>query len=386
MQVSNFRNVLAAIVSAGVLSACTSSDSPLSQAGICSDCAVLSTVASDFGSSAVDFVATTQDFEASIDRSAQDLSDVRFTTFGDHFYRIGRGSTSSLAKFSFSDSETPIWEYSVGTSVNPYDVVFVSETKAYVLLWQSNEILEIDPSVTDSSQAASFNVDQIDLSVYDFGLGLTAATGFEKDGLLYVLLEGLDASYVPQTSRLVVIDTSTNTEVDVNGAAAGNAFDLTVKNAGDMDLFGTDLYVAGKGRYGSPAELTGGIEKIDISDATFTSALLVDDDNANVGAQIIELEIASATKGYLTRYNAYQDVDIIQFNATTGVVESTPMTDYTAANIGAIEIDDANQLWIGIGSASIPTLDIISTIDDLQVVQVNTSRNVAAIKFASTTN
>ncbi|WP_156503973.1 hypothetical protein, partial [Oleiphilus sp. HI0066] len=195
------------------LGACSSSDSTDNSVD-CFDCAVISTVSADFTSSAVQFTDTIPAYEISSDYAAQDLSDVRFLTFGDHFYRMGRFGINNLAKFSFDDAENPIWEYSVAKddsdNPNPYTVVFVSETQAYVLPFGTDEIIEINPSVTDSNQQSDFIVDRLDYSKYSFGNGIGASDGFVKDGLLYVLLNGQDSSFVPQTSRILVIDPSTN--------------------------------------------------------------------------------------------------------------------------------------------------------------------------------
>ena len=182
-------------------------------------------------------------------------------------------------------------------------------------------------------------------------------------------------------------------ELDVNGAAtAGKGYALNVKNAGDIEIFNGTIYVSGKGRYASASagrpepELTGGIEKVDISSDTFTSTLLVDDNHANVGAQITGFEIADATTAYLTRYNAWQNNDIIKFNPATGEVDAQPLSGYAGKDVRFIEVDGENQLWIGIGSVTAPHVDILSTVDDSLLGSVSLTRNPAAITFADTTN
>lgn len=373
------------IASAAIwLAACSSSDNP-DYSVDCSDCAVITSVSADYSSSTIDFAETSMMFESQVGFAGQDYSDMRAVSYGDHFYRINRGSLSSIAKYSFDDGVNPIWEFSVGADTNPYDVVFASETKAYVLLWQANEILVIDPSVASNAEEADF-IDEaasIDLTVYDQGLGATAATGIIDGINLYVLLEGLDSTYTPQTSRILKIDTSKDSVTE--------SLDLIVKNAGDMDLYGTDIYVAGKGRYPSfdgsrPVDLTGGIEKVDISGITMSSTLLVDDSDANVGAQIMEVEIADASKGYLTRYNAWGDLDLLVFDTDSGVVTNMPVTDYDSVDIRTIEIDDANQLWVGIADFAAPRIDVLSTSTDLLDGTVTLLNNPAAIRFADTTN
>lgn len=384
----------AIIASALYLSACSDSDDAIgSSTGICSDCAVITSIAADFGSSAIDFAETSYPYEVKTGFAAQDLSDIRATSYGDHFYRIGRYLQDNISKWSFDNTDSSVWEFSVGAFANPYDVVFVSENKAYVLLWSDSKIWIIDPSVTGNSDAASFKTGEIDLSAYNQGTGSNAAAAILDNGYLYVLLEGLDSNYVPQTSHLVKIDTMGDFELDVNGAAtAGKGYALNVKNAGDIEIFNGTIYVSGKGRYASASagrpepELTGGIEKVDISSDTFTSTLLVDDNHANVGAQITGFEIADATTAYLTRYNAWQNNDIIKFNPATGEVDAQPLSGYAGKDVRFIEVDGENQLWIGIGSVTAPHVDILSTVDDSLLGSVSLTRNPAAITFADTTN
>jgi hypothetical protein len=375
------------------LSACGGSNSSDVRKVDCSDCAVITSVAADFGSSAIDFVETSFPYSAQTGFAAQDLSDIRAVTYGDHFYRLGRFQQDNISKWSFDNANAPVWEFSLGEGANPYDVIFVSDTKAYVLLWGAAEIKVIDPSVSSNLDEVGFNSGgSIDLSAYDQGTGSNAAAAILDNGFLYVVLEGLDASFVPQTSYLLKIDTSDDTEKDVNGSTvAGLGYALDVKNAGDIELLNDNIYVAGKGRYASSfanrlVELTGGIEKIDISGDTFTSTLLVDDDNSDVNAQITSVEIASATKGYFVRYNAWQDSDLISFNSSTGEVEAQPLAGYTGKDIKFIEVDDNNQLWIGLGSATDPRINILSTLDESSEGTIALTRNPSAITFADTTN
>lgn len=375
------------------LVACGSGSSSTSATKIeCSDCAVIASVAADFGSSGIDFAETTFPYSVQTGFAEQDLSDIRAVTYGDYFYRLGRYQQDNISKWSFDNANRPAWEFSVGSFSNPYDVVFVSENKAYILLWGAAKILVVDPSVSSNSEEANFKIGEIDLSAYDQGTGSNAASAILDNGYLYVVLEGLDSNYVPQTSHLIKIDTMTDTEEDVNGVVDGKGYALNVKNAGDLEILDDSIYVSGKGRYASVSagrpdpELTGGIEKVDISFDTFASTLLVDDDNVNVGAQITGIEIASATTGYFTRYNAWQDIDIIKFNPSTGEVEAQPLAGYDSKDIRFIEVDHANQLWVGLGSATAPRIEIISTVDGSLLGNIALTRNPASIKFADITN
>jgi hypothetical protein len=384
---------LALLASTFALGACGgSSDSSGPVAARCSDCAVVTSVAADYGSSGIDFVQTNFPFETQTGFAAQDLSDIGAATYGDYFYRLGRFQQDNISKWSFESPDSPLWEFSVGTYANPYDVIFVSDSKAYILLWGDNKILIVNPNVTGNTEEADFSTGEIDLSAYDLGAGSNTAAAILHEGYLYVVLEGFNAAWEPTQSHLIKIDTMSDTEVDVNGAAEGKGYALMVKNAGEIERLDQHIFVSGKGRYKSPSEgrpepeLSGGIEKVDISSDTFSSSLLIDDNHENVAAQITAIEIASANIAYLLRYNDWQNNDIIKFNPQTGEVDDQPLAGYEAQDIRFIEVDAHNQLWIGLGSSTAPRIDIVSTIDDSLIGTAALTRNPAAIAFADTTN
>lgn len=360
----------------------------------CTDCAVItSAVFGAGGSSGIDFVETSAPFDTQLEYAEQDLTDIRVATNGEYFYRIGRFNQDNITKYSFAEPATPVWEFSMGSFANPYDMIFESDTKAYVLRWNEAEIWTVDPSVTSNLDEALFHpgTSDIDLSAYiadpDNDTGANAAAGVIVNDVLYVVLESLDSSYAPETGYLVAIDTTTDTEIDINGAADGKGFALSVLNAGDIDIQGTDIFITGKGRYASfdgsrPVELTGGIEKIDISDLNnVTSTLLVDDND--VGVQLISSAIADANTGYTVAYNAYQDNDLVKFDPSVVDSAGATVTGYEGLDITFLSIGPNGNLWVGIGDATDPRIDVLDPATDTLVESIALTRNPTSIKFAN---
>jgi len=273
-----------------------------------------------------------------------DLNDVAVATYGTSYYRIGRYLQDNITKYSFENPNQPEWQFSVNsegeTGSNPYDILFVSEEKAYVIRYGSDSILVIDPSV-EFNEEESFKIGEIDLSAYNHAAQdvpfMSAAV--LNDGKLYVVMQVMDADWLPSVAKLAIIDTATDEEIPSSDIT------LNVKNPIDLDVQGDYLYVSGIGRYENnwanpptPAEYTGGIEKINLTN--FTSELIVDDgdaDNHPYG-QINGLVLVSDTLGYFRGYASWGSESLFQFNPSTGNVVSTPLAGLSGVDLRVAEL------------------------------------------------
>ena len=119
------------------------------------------------------------------------------------------------------DLSTAVRQFSTGNGSNPQDMAFVSDSKAYVSLYGSNDLLIVDPTAAVGSEI----VGSIDLSGYlDPGDadGLVEAAAMAKVGrYLFVALQQLSNFATVTEGVLAVIDTETDTLVDVDASAAG---------------------------------------------------------------------------------------------------------------------------------------------------------------------
>jgi len=367
--------------------------------------AVISAVSSDFGSSEISISNTvtlddadTVDIDESLESydivngyAAQDLSDITVATYGKNFYRLGRSSQNNITKYSFEDPSDFEWQFSVNsggeTGANPQDILFVSETKAYVLRYGSPSILIINPSV-EFNDEESFQIGEIDLSAYDADGVPNMRAGVINDGKLYVVLQALDSSFVPGLAYLAVIDTTTDEELTV-GSSVLKGLPLNIRNPIDLDLFGNSLYVSGIGRYGDSfaapprdPEFTGGIEKINIK--TFSTQLLVDDGNSTTHpfGQVNGLAVVSETLGYFRGYAAWQSESLYQFNPSTGDVVSEPVTDFAGLDIRSISVSPEKELWVGVGDFVNPEIRVINPEDNSLSQTIYTDKIPSEIVFS----
>ena len=82
------------------------------------------------------------------------LSDIRVATDGTDVYQIGRFGIESITRFSPDDLATPVFQFSTanGGMPNTQEIVFASETKAYVLQ-SSSCLLYTSPSPRDRQKS-----------------------------------------------------------------------------------------------------------------------------------------------------------------------------------------------------------------------------------------
>lgn len=182
-------------------------------------------------------------------------------------YVVNRLYADNIQVLDPSDGFSTLRQFSVGPGTNPKDIAFVSSTRAYVSRYETPWLLEVDPT-------AGAITDSIDLSVFADGDGLPeSATMAVVGDHLYVSIQRIDRDYYWQPvapSWLAVIDTRTNTLVDVDAATPGmQGIELTATNPYTdilVDGDGATLYV---GESGGWTALDGGIEAIDTT--TFTA-------------------------------------------------------------------------------------------------------------------
>jgi len=382
---------------AALLGACSNgSDSPVAPPDAAT-LAVIAGIATDFGSSDIALAAITPPYAITEGYLDSDRSDISVAAFGDHFYRIGRYNQDNLTKVAFANPGVEEWQFSTNDSElssNPYDLLFVSDTKAYVLRFGESTLWIVNPSATDE---ADFKIGEIDLSAYDATDGIpNMAAGLIHEGRLYVALQNLDdlGDFSPRIGYVAVIDTTTDTEVDTSGGTADlKGIELSVRNPGTLALAGDTLYVQGVGRYeniwtspSTPAEYSGGISRIDLS--TFAETLLVDDgdDSAHPYGQISGLAIVSSSVGYFTGYAAYANETLYRFDPSSGAVQDTPVAAAVAADIQALEVAPDGTLWLGIGDFSAPEIRIVDPTDDSVTATLPTSKNPTKIVFATPSN
>ncbi len=362
--------------------------------------AVVATAAADYSAGAHAVISAEAPYTART-QLAPTISDITVTCDGEYFYRIERFKGENVSRFHIAQPDTPIYQYSTKdasgvetASSNPHGLVFISDTKAYLLRYGSPKLWIVNPA---AKTEAEFKLGEIDLSAYSVDGSPNMTAGVTVDGKAYVIVQRLDKTYAPEDAYVVVLDTATDTEIDTKKGKNGlKGILLPVKNPADIEYSKADglIYVQGIGRYGNsrsgrPPEYTGGIVSIDPA-AGFDTKLVLDDGDADthpVGL-ITGMEITSATKGYIIGYKGFTDNAVYSFNPATGALDVDAagkpkvVGSISGVSIGGMAANTAGQLWVSIADATDPGVKILdATTGSVVKERVSTVLNPQTITF-----
>jgi len=330
-------------------------------------------------------------------------SDMTVAAYGEHFYRMERSGANNITKFHVDQPETPIWQYSTEgdeTGSNPHDLIFVNESKAYLLRYGSSTLWIVNPGATSE---ADFKIGEIDLSAYADGDGNPEMhSGTIAGGFLYVTLQRIDFSggwgnYVYHTPWVAVFNTSDDTEVDTGkGDGTRKGIPLPMENPGAIQYLASNntVYVQGVGQYTD--EYTGGIAAINTT--SYEPTLLLDDGDATdhpYGA-ISGMAIVSPTKGYFIGYAAWGDNTLYTFNPSDPDPSGTVVSGLENLSIGGMETgvytDQNDMIWIcasaydsATWSLTDPKIIILNTTTDEIDETINTHLTPLRVVFAGET-
>jgi hypothetical protein len=353
---------------------------------------VTATVAPENSSGAHAVFSTKEPFTG-VTQQSPTHSDITVNCHSEYIYRTERFSGENVSRFHISKPDQAIYQYSTQdksgvetASSNPYGLIFVDSTKAYLLRYGSNKAWIVNPSAATEE---AFKIGELDLSAYSVDGSPNMASGVVSEGKLYIAMQRLDAKFIPQDAYVAVFDTATDTEIDTTPAQEGlKGIMLPVKNPLDIE-FSEDsnlIYVQAVGRY-LPQEFTGGIASIDPNN-DFTTNLLLDDGDAGnhpIG-QISGMEITSASKGFIIGYAGYKDNTLYSFNPATGKIDldttgaPAAVANIKNINIGGLAQDGLKQLWVSIADDANPGLRVLNSKDGSTVKElISTTLNPTTI-------
>ena len=357
---SSTRLGIGVIVSALFLSACSSSDDDSDGitdpvAGDEVAFAFVSGQTPTFDAGQIERFSIGDEIEASGAFPAT-LSDIVVRTDGTNVYQVGRFNIDSITRFQQDNLTTPDYQYSVRQdaeiSPNTFDIVFASETKAYILQYGGTSILIADPSATTE---AEFITGSIDISAYDDDAP-NAANGIIVDGQLFVLMQRLTGFTADKPGYVAVFDVETDTEIATGMGEDGlDGVLLTTVNPSTLQFVEAtnEVLVVGRGNlFAADASagdrFQGGIESIDATD--FTLDLLLDDgtEESNEGF-FNESLVATDTRGYIVTAAGFGDNTLRSYNPLTGVLEDGVVAGLSGVSITALGLGPAGRLWVGLG-------------------------------------
>lgn len=384
------------IMICALLTACSSDDNDKKKIQPQNQAAIINTVASDYSDSDLEIVDIENklfsgELEATAAGLGNGLSDYSVTARGQYFYRIGRYGIDTITKYSIENPTTAIYTYSTKDDAsdptsNPYKLVFASDTKAYLIRYNSSKVWIVNPS---AATEVEFKTGEIDLSAYDDGDGSPEASdGVIVDSKLFITMQR-QASWtvIDGNAWVAVIDTTTDSEITVDSSAALKGIQLQTNNPENIIYHpAAGLFVQSIGSYGSwPAyipEYIGGIERINTTD--YSTDILVDDGDATTHPYglISSLVIVSSNKGYFTGYNAWGDSGLHEFNPATGTVQAGFVASLDHDDIRSIDAGPSSSLWVGIADNSNPHVLVIDTTDNTVMDEISITMNPAQVVFA----
>jgi hypothetical protein len=353
--------------------------------------AVVATQAADYSSGAHSVLGYSSPRPA-VNDLLPTISDLGISSYGQYFYRLERFGANNVTKFSIDDPSTPIWQFSTeGTesNSNPYNIVFVSDTKAYLIRYGSPKVWIINPS---AQTEAEFKTGELDLSSYDDGDGSPeAASGFVGGGKFYLALQRLDMNNWGATTNpayIAVFDTTTDAEIETSQGDPGlKGIKLDVRNPGGptgrIKYYDGYLYIPGADdMFGGSAN--GGIQRVNVT------TYVPDHNIIQAGQHITNVEVVSSTKGYFIQYDPifvapWGKTYLMSFNPQTGVVNSGNVAnigDNDDRNINYMTKDDDAFLWLSDASLTNPGIYIVdTTTDTVQEGPISTNLNPIQITF-----
>jgi len=354
--------------------------------------AVVATQAPDWGSGSQSIVNYSAPRTATNDLFSTSYSTPFISSYGKYFYRIEGYGSNNVTKFSIDDPSTPIWQFStegLETNSNPYQMVFVNDTKAYLIRYGSPKVWIVNPSATKESE---FRKGELDLSAYSNCDGSPEAnSGIIANNKLFIAMQRLCSWAVSDSAYIAVFDVNTNTEINTGQGGTRKGIELGIRNpTGKVKYYDGYIYIPGEDGYSyGSSDSYAGIQKIDASTYIANPSIIAPN------KYITNVEVISSTKGYFTQYNiqgydsswglSYGDTALKSFNPQTGDIDPGNVAGIDNAadrNLQDIVADASGLLWIADASLTNPGIYIIDpTTDTIQEGPISTDLNPLEITF-----
>lgn len=253
-------------------------------------------------------------------------------------------------------------EFSTGSGTNPQDLVWVDNTRAFVTLYNSNELKIFDMSLGLATRSISLSHLVEKSSSGSSGIdGLVEPHRmYQKDNSLFVQLQRLDRNDVsgfpaPNTNSLLIeINLQTETIVREIPTPVPNP----ISRIQEISIFGEPhLLMCLAGRLGFISQLDGGIFAFRLSDRSFINQPIYSETIA--GGDILDFVVYSETEGYAFILDKSFNKFIQKFNPQTGekILELAYFPS-TAGTIAGLAISKSGKLYIADANFQNPGITI----------------------------
>lgn len=290
-------------------------------------------------------------------------SDAAVHTYLDKVYVINRLGQDNVIVLHKDDLKTPLIQYSVGNGTNPHDMVFVSESKAYVSRYGSARLLVVNPTTGDS-------LGHVNLSAFADGDGIPEMSQMTLyNNRLFVACQRLDQNngFAPTDQSLIaVVDVATDVLVDVDANTAGvQGIVMASTNPAGAARWGSKWVLSMVKTFGDLAD--GGIEVIDLANLK-TEGVFIGE--AALGGNVNSLAMGRGNVGYVVISDANFANLVKPFNLAAKSV-SEKLGDLSGGFIPSLGAFDGRLYVLDRGSFSDPASGGVKVFD------VNTNARVA---------
>lgn len=286
--------------------------------------------------------------------------------FNNRVYVLNRFGFDNISVLETDDLSTAIRQFSTGNGSNPQDMAFVSDSRAYVSLLGSNELLRVNPTAGVGNEIRS----RIDLSGY---LDPNDADGLVEAGpvalvgrYLFVALQRLSDFVAVTDSLLAVIDTTDDSLVDVDPGTAGvQGIVLAGRNPVALEYVPDlgRLLVSATGNFGVE---DGGVEAVDPFRFASEGYLQTE---AGLGGDVGPIASVAGRKVYVVA-GGFEENRLLVFDLTldpaTGRYAGGAPRDLglSLPFVGSLAVDAGRQLLVPDRTLQAPGLRLIDTFGD----------------------
>ncbi len=286
-------------------------------------------------------------------------SDAVVRTAGGLVYVVNRLGGDNVEVLDPARGFTSILQCSTGVGSNPHDVAVVGPHKAYVTRFNRPELWIVDPGAPPS--CAGFFRGAIDLGPYAAANGIPDMDQMALVGdRLFVSLEELDRNrqFAPAgKSLLVVIDVATDRVTGTVVLSGTNSFSASPEIRRDPTTGA--LLVGEVGNIYKTGD--GGIERVDPATLTASGFFVTE---RQLGGNITDFVIVSATKGYALLLDDSLRNELVAFDPSRGVV--TRRMFASEQYLSAIELAPDGTLWLADRTLGASGIRIFDTTTDRQ--------------------
>ena len=391
---------LSLVISSTLLTACNSDDSSDAPVDLIPAAAVVQTISPDYSSSEVIYLDAETE-QVSSGYYVKDKSDYTLSSYKGDVFHIGRFFIDTVTKYNGidpADRDTEIWSYSTqdiqdSISRNPYALVSLSESKAYLLRYGSSKVWIVNPQ---ASASEDFKIGELDLASYiptDNTSGTPSpASAVINNGKLYIAMQRTSDDWAPGIAYVAVFDTATDLEVETNASDADSVMGIPLVGINPLEhsLVSSDdkVFVTTRNDYSSVDLSLSRIEEISTADYTVRQVLNAGDILDNTASFIKASVVVSPEKGYFYASQAifepsYHEVaSIYEFNPSTGDIVTVNVAETGTENISFIGLDAANFLWVSVANPVAPGVDVIDTnTNTKEISRLATMLNPGTIRF-----